>query len=280
MKRKKTTGHLNEFADNFVRNETVDSNGENVASCNINLNEINIKWMPLFYSMKNNYYLMPTVDASLISESRHQRKNKRQHSSITELNSIQSKQKTRWLHFENGPNDIVSTCPGTHFKETNKRSQYLKCVDGKLVSDESKTNKKVRALSESEVKLSDLACKRSIKETIVNTEDACGPSSGNGKLTHIGWIREQENASSFTPQITVCHDTQKESTYYANHTLYGLSIQARDKGESRYIPFKEGGKQFYAKSSAAKAYKITSQKHLFKRLFANSEERSKIFNPG
>ena len=224
---------------------------------------------------------MPTVDSNLIPEGRKKRKYKQKYIKTTDLNSVQSKGKARWLRIEEGRNNIIAMCPGTKFKRTNKPTQSLYCVDGKLIiSDESFPNVKEPTMSKREVQPSDLSCIKSIKETIIATDEICGPHLGNGKLNHIGWTWEKDNVSSFTAQITVCHDSQNENTYFTNHTLYGLSVQARDTRKSRQVAFKEGGNPFYKKSSAAQAYKISSQKNLFKRLVINADERLKIFNPG
>ena len=62
-------------------------------SCEMNLNEINARRMPLFYSIQNNSYLMPTVDSNLIPEGRKKRKYKQKYIKTTDLNSVQSKGK-------------------------------------------------------------------------------------------------------------------------------------------------------------------------------------------
>ena len=251
----------------FFHNETVTDNSHlQYEDCKINIDDLDLKWMPMFYSINKKSFLMPTIDEDEISRNGIKRGRKR-------------KENPRLLHIERSKNLIIAMCPGTTFKGKTKRHQCLHCVGGKIMSDENFCSNHSPSLSIKEVKLSNLSCAQSIKETIVASDDKCGPPSGNGKIIQVGWTNEHINdASSFTPQITVCHDSFNENTYYTNHTFYGSSVQARDKRKSRQFNFREGGTPFYAKSSAKSAYRIASQKTLFQRLLTNPDERSKIFS--
>ena len=250
----------------FFYNETVTDNSHpQYDDCKINIDDLDLKWMPMFYSVNEKSFLMPTIDDDEISRNSIKRRRKR-------------KENPRWLHIERSKN-VIAMCPGTTFKGKTKRHQCLYCVGGKIMSDENICSNYSPSLSTKGIKLSSLSCTQSIKETIVSSDDKCGPPSGNGKIIQVGWTNEHINdASSFTPQITVCHDSFNENTYYTNHTLYGVSVQARDIGKYLRFDFKEGGKPFYTKSSAKTAYKISSQKTLFQRLLTNPDERSKIFS--
>lgn len=73
------------------------------------------------------------------------------------------------------------------------------------------------------------------------------------------WLILAENLMHvFKPQITLCHDNVIEHTYYTNHTIFGLNLDARSTG-SRRPGFKEGS-GFFSKSSANNAYKRSSQR--------------------
>ena len=261
-----------------------DGNPENTASCKVNLNQENLKWMPLFYSTKSNSYLMPLSDASFphMRTNDKRRRNRNIHK-VTELNDNFVYSRPRWLRLDSVENDeIIAICPGTKFKAINTATTRLNCINGKtsLHTNQRPLSNKISSLSKKEITFSDLSCAKSIKETILSTDQNCGPPTGHGRLSHIGWSREHDKKSSFTAQITICHDHGRENTYFTNHTIYGQAIDSKDSGKSRQVPFKEGGAQFYASSSAAKAYKISSQKQLFTKMLPDAEKRSRIFNPG
>ena len=62
-------GHTFENATYIVERKGVDADNainhrssKNLGSCNVNLNEVTLKWMPLFYSTKSNSYLLPMTD--------------------------------------------------------------------------------------------------------------------------------------------------------------------------------------------------------------------------
>ena len=261
-----------------------DGRPENTASCKFNLNEETLKWMPLFYSTKSNSYLMPMSDATFHHvRTKDKRRKNPKIDKVRELNENFIYSRPRWLRLNSVENDeILAICPGTKFKASNTATTRLNCINGKrsLLINQRPSSNKAASLSQKAINFSDLSCAKSIKETILSTDQSCGPPSGHGKLSHIGWTREHDKISSFTAQITICHDHGRENTYFTNHTIYGQAIDSRDSGKSRQVPFKEGGTQFYASSSAAKAYKIASQMQLFAKMLPDVEKRSRIFNPG
>ncbi len=108
------------------------------------------------------------------------------------------------------------------------------------------------------VESSSLGCSRSIRESIQELKDTCGPNDATGHTVQIGW----KINDVFHPQFTVCHDKDLEHTFYSSHDVQGAAIEFRSKESSR-PGFKEGGRRYYAKSKAGDAYKITSQKKLF-----------------
>ena len=103
----------------------------------------------------------------------------------------------------------------------------------------------------------DLSCSRSIRESVKETDVSCGPSdekNSDAKIVDIGW----KTVKGFIPQISVCHDRQREHTFYSTHAIIGSSLDARNTDPKRPY-FKEGGRRFYSKSSAAKIYQKSSQ---------------------
>ena len=86
------------------------------------------------------------------------------------------------------------------------------------------------------------------------TVDKCGPQSGNGRITYIGW---QLRGFEFRPQITICHDRQIDHTYFASHEIIGSKLKARSTGQRR-PRFKEYG--FFTDISANDAYKKANQR--------------------
>ena len=108
----------------------------------------------------------------------------------------------------------------------------------------------------------DLTCSRSIRESVqLLNNKTCGPSNSNGKIVQIGW----RTVKGFIPQIEICHDIQKEHTFYSNHDIVGSNIVARKKTSHRRPNFKEGGQRFYAKTSASTVYKMVNQATILKK---------------
>ena len=297
IKRKKITGISTNVggnetsADNLIYpksieadNYNVDENTDNTTSCQINLDAEHLKWMPLFYSTGSDSYLMPQRGPDINHTGNHKLRKKRKYGKVHGPKEAYYDANRRWLNLSKVDNgEIIAVCPGSRLQGTNSVSKHVTCISGRtfVIHDQTTSNKNKSIKPKDKVKFSDISCAKSIKETILPTHQTCGPLSGHGKVTHIGWTREnKETDSSFTAQITVCHDRVQEHTYFTNHTLYGSAIDSRDAGKSRQVPFKEGGLQFYASSSASKAYKMSSQKQLFAKLLPDIQERSKIFVPG
>lgn len=278
--------YLPELDLNYAQedNLTVANTNRYSANCQIDLNKESVKWMPLFYSTETNSFLMPMKDASPYQPGDYKQLKKGKYRKIPELNSGLYNKIPRWLKFGKAEtNKVFAVCPGARFKSADLKKMQVICSNGMIIAinDQNEPKNKGNSIApEKKLKFSELSCTNSIKETILPTDKFCGPLSGQGKVTHIGWTREHDKTkSSFMAQITVCHDQLTENTYFTNHTLYGMSIDSRDVGKSRQVPFKEGGLKFYASSSASKAYKISSQKQLFSKLLPDSKEKSKIFNP-
>ena len=279
--------NITSFRSHSVNYDTISkinvASTDHSVTCKIDLNKESLQWMPMFFSSKNNSYLMPTnnqiVQFKGTSKQKRIKTKKKPYRSNDEMIDGLS----RWLTVEE-KDDVFAICPGTRFRVINSDKKRIQCIGGKLVeiNNERKSNDVKKSLSSlDKTTLFDLSCAKSIKESILTTEQRCGPPTGHGRLSHIGWSWEKEETdSSFTSQVTVCHDQETENTYYTNHTIFGPSIDAKKRGKSRQIPFKEGGKQFYASSSAANAYKISSQRNLFSKLLPKEKERSKIFFPG
>ena len=258
---------------------------DNTTNCKINLDEESPKWMPLFYSTVSNSYLMPERKAATYLSESSKTRNKPNYAKLRKFNDDNNYDvNPRYLDLSNKRNgEIIAMCPGTRIKVTKSISQQVRCINGNTLTIDGKTipDKKKDIEPPDTVKFSDLSCAMSIKESILPTQETCGPASGRGRVIHIGWKNENsEPGSSFMAQITVCHDQDQEHTYYTNHTLYGSFINSKDVSKSHHVPFKEGGIQFYASSSAAKAYKISSQKKLFNELGPEFKGRSNIFIPG
>ena len=279
--------NITSFRSHSVNSDTISkinvASTDHSVTCKIDLNKESLQWMPMFFSSKNNSYLMPTNNQIAHFKDTSKRKTLKTKKKPYRSNDEMIDGLSRWLAVEE-KDDVLALCPGTRFRVIDSDKKHIQCIGGKLIEikKERKSNDLKNSLpSLEETTLFDLSCAKSIKESILTTKQRCGPPAGNGRLSHIGWSWEREETdSSFTSQVTVCHDQETENTYYTNHTIFGPSIDAKKRGKSRQIPFKEGGKQFYASSSAANAYKISSQRNLFSRLLPKEKERSKIFFPG
>ena len=279
--------NITSFRSHSVNSDTISkinvASTDHSVTCKIDLNKESLQWMPMFFSSKNNSYLMPTTNQIAQFKGTSKQKRIKTKKKPYRPNDEMIDGPSRWLTIEE-KDDVFAICPGTRFRVINSEKKHIQCIGGKLVeiNNERKSNDVKKSVSSlDKTTLFDLSCAKSIKESILTTEQRCGPPTGHGRLSHIGWSWEKEETdSSFTSQVTVCHDQETENTYYTNHTIFGPSIDAKKRGKSRQIPFKEGGKQFYASSSAANAYKISSQRNLFARLLPKEKERSKIFFPG
>ena len=161
-------------------------------------------------------------------------------------------------------------CPGAKIKATGSVNADIKCLDDNqigLIPDDPGVSGRI-------VSFKELDCTRSIRERVQETDAACGPG-GQGLYAHIGWYPESRSHSQFHRQITVCHDKVKEHTYFANHTLYGSAIDARNSEAERPGHFKEG--PFYDKSAADASYKLRNQKHTLK-IHLGEETGEKVFD--
>ena len=165
------------------------------------------------------------------------------------------------------------SCPSARFPyfdegENTKNVIELECTTGNAL--QLKESKKILP------SFKDLSCSRSIRESVKETDVSCGPTSetSDAKIVDIGW----KTVKGFIPQILVCHDIQREHTFYSTHTIIGSNLDARSTDRQRPT-FKEGGRRFYSKSSAAKIYQKSSQESqiLTKyNIFDNSLERGHL----
>lgn len=172
----------------------------------------------------------------------------------------------RLLNFQS----TLVSCPGAKIKATGQVSANIKCLNNnqlQIVTDHPSQG------PDRIVDLDELECSRSIRERIQNTDDPCGPG-GQGRYAHIGWYPETRRGSPFHRQISVCHDRSREHTYFANHTVYGSAIDARNIERDR-PGFKEG--PFYDKSEADDSYKLRNQKETLK-LHLGNDQGQKVFN--
>jgi len=195
----------------------------NFTSCLIPVNEGSIKWEPLFLTTDGDIILPTKIGDSKVI-------------------SIQPNQ------------DVLISCPSARVYSSineNKNVMKLTCLGTKL--QDPKTKHVVSSFN-------DLTCSRSVREFVQITGRSCGPSSSNGKIVEIGW-RTNNKIFDFNSQITVCHDIQREHTFYTNHTIFGANSNARRSGKYKgSVNFKEGGSKFYVQSSAQNVYKKSSQR--------------------
>jgi DNA/RNA endonuclease G (NUC1) len=211
---KKATGGLFDDGNSDSGDSTTPSNSANL--CLIPLGNGTIRWEPLFLSVSGDY-LMPNL---------HQKR------SQIEIRG-----------------QATVSCPSARLSllgDGNENVIDIICFpSGRL---HTKENGLIQAMPE------DLSCSRSIRETLMGTNDKCGPSDYEGRLVHIGW----KTRGLFTPQLSVCHDKHLEHTYFTNHSILGSHIDAKNIDSTR-PNFKEGGRGFYSRSSASNAYKKASQ---------------------
>lgn len=153
-------------------------------------------------------------------------------------------------------NALIS-CPSAKLSSYygGKNVMEVNCLKNKKVLQEKETQHLISSFK-------DLTCSRSIRESVqlINNK-TCGPSNANGKIVQIGW----RTVKGFIPQIEICHDIQKEHTFYSNHDIVGSNIEARKKSGHRRPNFKEGGQRFYAKTSASTVYKLANQATILKK---------------
>lgn len=241
---KRQVNQVRQYFDSSDEANKTDIDGENVSQdlpagpvCKIDLNQHTGKRvnLPLFYSASKNAFLLSHPGES-------------------------EPRTERWLSIDQG--DVIVTCPGAKVKPNGQKSSSVKCLQESKFDLDGKT-----------LTFDDLRCSRSIQETVKKTEQACGPSSGNGKLTAIGWTVTED---LFVPQITLCHDYANAHTYYENHTIHGTAIEGKNVEAKRPSYFKEG-KGLYDDTAADNAYKIKNQKATLKSLLG-SEKGSEIFN--
>ena len=156
---------------------------------------------------------------------------------------------------QNGSNFITIedkatiSCPSAKFSSLgNGKKDVMEILCSK--DNKFKTSQEETSLHE----FTDLSCSKSIIESIKETVDKCGPQSGNGRITYIGW---QLRGFEFRPQITICHDRQIDHTYFASHEIIGSKLTARSTGQRR-PRFQESG--FFTDISANDAYKKANQR--------------------
>ena len=133
-------------------------------------------------------------------------------------------------------------CPGAQLPTDNNRME-VKCSRFGLISDD-----------ENHLNVEDLSCSRSIRESLQEANQVCGPDS-QGKTVQVGW--DIPISSQFQSQFSVCHNKDLEHTYYTEHVIKGSHITNRLKKRSR--SFLEG-RGFYTKDNANDLYKKAIRK--------------------
>jgi len=158
----------------------------------------------------------------------------------------------RMISMEGGKG-IELACPGSRLRGREEDRLRGVCISGDQFD----------VLGE-KVGLSSLGCTKSPREVEKLTQLTCG-AERKGIILNIGF----QIGDLFHPQITVCHNSMSESTFYTNHTIFGAGLRARSK-EMRRPMFREG-KEFFKTVSADRAYKQKSQKTMFSRIVGDGK---------
>lgn len=202
---------------------------DNPTECHIDLDDSEVRWKPLITSAAR----------SLVAPSH----------SVSMDGQLQ-----RIVRISSNESALTVSCPGATIKSTNLPEMKVSCLEGSNFIKE----------GDGEIiQPADFACSRSVRETVRQESTPCGPSGG-ATISQIGWTIN----GKFLNQISVCHSSHLEHTYYTNHTIRGRYVHARNVDEGR-PNFKEG--PFYDQSSAATAYKLRTQKQTFHRLLGESQ---------
>ena len=112
---------------------------------------------------------------------------------------------------------VTVACEGASnvLTATGAQLNNLTCVSGSALN-----------LGSTSYAYSQLGCKTQVKETVKETTGAC---SNGGTQIEIGW----QVGAAFINQLTICHVKSTAETLYSIDTIYGASIAADDKSNTR-----------------------------------------------